>query len=116
MNSDRNRSSSLSASGQLFVSSIENATSQHSPTVGAVSPCMEPVLLLMRMEALQLDPAEVKAATPDVFRVLARVCDYCQCKVRCERDFAYEMAGEVVAWEAYCPNVFRLSEMAPRSA
>ena len=116
MNSDRNRSSAFSASGQLFVSSIENVTSQRSATVGAVSPCIEPALLLMRMETLQLDPGQVKAATPEVFRVLARVCDYCQCKVRCERDFAYEMAGEVVAWESYCPNVFRLSEMAPRSA
>jgi hypothetical protein len=77
---------------------------------------IEPTLLLMRMEALQLSPRQVKAATPDVFRVLARVCDYCQCKVRCERDLACEVTGKIVAWEAYCPNVFRLSEMAPRLA
>ena len=107
MNSDRNLSSSFSVSGPLLVSSA---------TVGSVSARIEPALLLMRMEALQLDPGQVKAATPEVFRVLARVCDHCQCEVRCERDLLCEMAGEAVVWEDYCPNAFRLREMAPRSA
>jgi hypothetical protein len=116
MTGERNWSSSFSTSGQLFVSSLDNVTSQQSATVGPIRAYREPTLLLMRMETLQLDPTQVKAATPDVFRVLARVCDYCQCKVRCERDLACETAGRPVAWEAYCPNVFRLSEMVPRAA
>jgi hypothetical protein len=114
MNCDRNWNSSFSASGQPFVPSLENVTSPQSR--GADAFAYEATLLLMRMEALQLDPRQVKAATPDVFRVLARVCDYCQCKVRCERDLMYEMAGKPVAWEAYCPNAFRLSDMIPRAS
>jgi hypothetical protein len=67
-----------------------------------------PDLLLMRMEALRLDPGEVKAFMPTEFRVLARVCDYCQDKVRCERDLICEAAGKAVSWERYCPNAPRL--------
>ena len=33
-------------------------------------------LLLMRMEALQSDPAQVRAAMPNEFPVLAPVCDF----------------------------------------
>jgi len=66
----------------------------------------------MRMEALYVDPGQVRASTPVEFRVLAHVCDYCQCKVRCERDLAYEAAGKIVAWENYCPNASRLKAMA----
>ncbi|MCG5487240.1 MAG: hypothetical protein KK482_26815 [Sinorhizobium meliloti] len=70
-----------------------------------------PDLLLMRMEALQLDPARVKALMPAEFRVLSRVCDYCQVKVRCERDLLHEAAGKAVSWEHYCPNVYPLRTM-----
>ncbi|NRP75812.1 hypothetical protein ILFOPFJJ_06735 [Ensifer psoraleae] len=70
-----------------------------------------PDLLLMRMEALQLDPARVKALMPAEFRVLSRVCDYCQVKVRCERDLLHEAAGKAVSWERYCPNVYPLRTM-----
>ena len=72
-----------------------------------------PDLVLMRMEALQLDPAQVKAAMPAEFHVLAHACDYCQDKVRCERDLLYEAAGKPVSWEHYCPNASRLRGMAP---
>lgn len=70
-----------------------------------------PDLLLMRMEALHLDPTRVKALMPTEFRVLAHVCDYCQDKVRCERDLLYEAAGKTVSWEHYCPNVYPLRAM-----
>jgi len=62
----------------------------------------------MRMEALQVDPSQMKASMPTEFRVLAHVCEYCQAKVRCECDLIYEAAGKAVSWEDYCPNVFRL--------
>lgn len=71
----------------------------------------DPDLLLMRIEALQLDPTRVKALMPADFRVLAHVCDYCQDKVRCERDLLHEAAGKAVSWENYCPNVYRLRAM-----
>jgi hypothetical protein len=67
-----------------------------------------PDLLLMRMEALRLEPSDVKAFMPSEFRVLARVCDHCQDKIKCERDLMYEAAGKAVSWERYCPNASRL--------
>ena len=67
-----------------------------------------PDLLLMRMEGLRLEPGEVKAFMPSEFRVLARICDHCQDKIRCERDLMYEAAGKAVSWERYCPNASRL--------
>jgi hypothetical protein len=70
--------------------------------------CDNPDLLLMRIEALRLDPTQVKASMPTEFRALARVCNYCQDKVRCERDLVHEAAGKAVDWEHYCPNAFRL--------
>jgi hypothetical protein len=70
-----------------------------------------PDLLLMRIEALRLHPTRVKASMPTEFRALAHICDYCQDKVRCERDLVYEAAGKTVDWERYCPNAFRLREM-----
>jgi len=76
----------------------------------------DPDLLLMRMDALQLDPGEVKAFMPTEFRVLARVCDHCQDKVRCERDLLYEAAGKAVSWERYCPNAPRLRALRSAAA
>ncbi|NGO54477.1 hypothetical protein [Allomesorhizobium camelthorni] len=70
-----------------------------------------PDLLLMRLEALQLDLTQVEALMPTEFRALARVCDYCQDKVRCERDLVYEAAGKAVSWEHYCPNAYQLRAM-----
>jgi hypothetical protein len=77
----------------------------------AESESRDPDLLLMRMEALQLDPTRVKALMPAEFRVLTRVCYYCQDKVRCERDLLYEAAGKAVSWQHYCPNVYPLRAM-----
>ncbi|MBP2236210.1 hypothetical protein J2Z31_002724 [Sinorhizobium kostiense] len=87
------------------------ATGLRDDTRPAGSEPGEPHLLLMRIEALQLNPTRVKALMPADFRVLAHVCDYCQDKVRCERDLLYEAAGKAVSWENYCPNVYRLEAM-----
>jgi hypothetical protein len=65
----------------------------------------------MRMEALRVDPVLFKASMPTEFRALTHVCEYCQAKVRCERDLVYEAAGKAVSWEDYCPNAFRLRAM-----
>jgi hypothetical protein len=76
----------------------------------------KPDLLLMRMEALGLDTTRTAALMPREFSLMAHVCDYCQDKVRCERDLLYEAAGNAVSWEHYCPNVARLRAMAPHHA
>ncbi len=114
MNRHRNPSSAFDAIlawGRSFVSPIEPTKTEQSIIADAFPARIDPDLLLMRMEALHLDPSFVKAATPDAFRRLAHVCSYCQCKVRCEDDLAYEAAGKFVAWENYCPNAFRLKAM-----
>jgi hypothetical protein len=99
------------------VSGTEPAEPISDASGGATHMCPDvnrdgPDLLLMRMEALQLQPSEVKTLMPSEFRVLARVCDHCQDKARCERDLIYEAAGKVVGWERYCPNAPRLRPMA----
>jgi len=115
MNRSRNRNSAFDAIlswAQPFVSPGEAPKAEQLATLGAVPVRTDPDLLLMRMEALHFDPNQVKALSPVEFRVLAHVCDYCQCKVRCEDDLVYEAAGKIVAWENYCPNAFRLKAMA----
>lgn len=59
-------------------------------------------LLLCRMAALDLDPAEVRDIAPETFRDLQRTCALCESKRRCARDFARH--AEDVKWEDYCPN------------
>ena len=115
MNRSRNRSSAFDAIrswAQPFVSPGEAPKAEQSAVLGAVLARTAPDLLLMRMEALQIDPSHVKAAAPVAFRVLAHVCDYCQCKAMCERDLTYAAAGKIVAWENYCPNASRLKATA----
>jgi len=69
-------------------------------------------LLLMRMEALQLEPGEVRRIEPSVFSDLAKACATCASKNRCESDLAYESAGTVTRdWENYCPNAAILNAM-----
>jgi hypothetical protein len=117
MNRRHNRSSALDAIvawGRPFVSPVEPAKTERSTVAGAFPAHTDPDLLLMRMEALHLDPSGVKAATPDAFRLLAHVCSYCQYRVRCEDDLVYEAAGQIVAWENYCPNAFRLTTIGRR--
>lgn len=59
-------------------------------------------LLLRRMAALELDPAEVSQVGPQTFRDLQRVCSLCESKRRCARDLARDSA--MPAWQDYCPN------------
>ena len=67
-------------------------------------------LLLVRMEALQVEPGEVKRIEPGVFGDLAKACANCESKDRCEQDLAYESAGTVTPeWENYCSNAATLN-------
>jgi hypothetical protein len=67
-------------------------------------------LLLMRMEALQLEPGEVRRIESSVFSDLAEACATCESKNRCESDLAYEAAGTVTRdWENHCPNAATLN-------
>ncbi len=59
-------------------------------------------LLLERMAALDLDPAEVAQIGPETFRDLQRVCSLCESKRRCVRDLAHDAAA--AQWQDYCPN------------
>ena len=69
-------------------------------------------LLLIRMESLDLDSAEVKHIAPATFFRLANSCVSCECKERCERDLAYDSAGMATrGWETYCPNAANLKAM-----
>jgi hypothetical protein len=49
-------------------------------------------LLLMRMEALQLVPDEVRRIESGVFGDLAGTCAKCECKDRCERGLLSQQA------------------------
>jgi hypothetical protein len=69
-------------------------------------------LLLIRMEALQLEPDEVRRIESGVFGDLAEACLNCESKDRCECDLAYASAGTVTHdWENYCPNAATLNAM-----
>jgi uncharacterized protein DUF6455 len=59
-------------------------------------------LLLERMAALDLDPAEVAQVGPETFRDLQRVCSLCESKRRCARDLSRDAAAP--QWQDYCPN------------
>jgi hypothetical protein len=59
-------------------------------------------LLLERMAALDLEPAEVAQVGPETFRDLQRVCSLCESKRRCVRDLAHDAAAP--QWQDYCPN------------
>jgi hypothetical protein len=67
-------------------------------------------LLLMRMEAIQLKPSEVRRIELGVFSDLANACATYASKNRCEIDLAYESAGTGTRdWENYCPNAATLN-------
>jgi Family of unknown function (DUF6455) len=68
-------------------------------------------LLLTRMEALQLEPDEVRRIESSVFADLAGACVKCESKDSCEQDL--RSAGAVEHdWESYCPNAATLSALA----
>ena len=68
-------------------------------------------LLLMRMEALQLEPDEVRRIEPAVFAELSGACAKCQSKDACEQDLGSAGAVEHKS-EGYCPNAATLSALA----
>ena len=68
-------------------------------------------LLLMRMEALQLEPDEVRRIESSVLADLAGACVKCESKDRCELDLCSAGAGEH-DWESYCSNATTLSALA----
>ena len=115
MNRSPNRSSAfdvIRSWARPYVSPGPATEVEQSVALAAVLARTDHDLLLMRMEALDIDPSHLKTTAPAAFRTLVHVCDYCQCKVMCERDLAYEAAGRNVAWQNYCPNAFRLRPMA----
>jgi hypothetical protein len=67
-------------------------------------------LLLMRMEALQLEPDEVRRIEPDAFSHLAEACAHVASKGSCKQDLA-SLGTAAHGWEYYCPNVGTLSAM-----
>jgi hypothetical protein len=68
-------------------------------------------LLLMRMEALQLEPDEVRRIESSVFADLARACAKCEGQDRCQQDLC--SAGAVEHdWQSYCPNAATLNALA----
>ena len=68
-------------------------------------------LLLTRMDALQLEPDEVRRIESSVFGDLAEACASCESKGRCEQDLC---SGDAVEhdWESYCPNAATLGALA----
>jgi hypothetical protein len=81
---------------------------QHVPDIGSGAY----KLLLMRMAALQLEPAQVRRIEPGVFDALAGACALCESKDRCEQEFT--VAGEVRrGWVNYCCNTATLRALAP---
>ena len=62
--------------------------------------------LLLRMQALHLDPHQVENAEPPTFQDLQRICSLCEHHKRCEKDIASDAAAP--AWESYCPNASTL--------
>ncbi len=68
-------------------------------------------LLLMRMEALQLEADEVRRIESGVFADLAGACVNCESKDRCEHNLRSAGAGEH-DWESYCPNAATLRALA----
>jgi len=55
------------------------------PNVSRNQPsCADLELLRERMEALRLDPSEVRRIESDVFRGLAEACGGCECKAQCK--------------------------------
>lgn len=67
--------------------------------------------LLMRMQALQLEPDEVMRIEAGVFGYLAEACANCTSKQICARDLA--LATTVTHdWEKYCSNAAILRAMA----
>jgi hypothetical protein len=64
------------------------------------------------MDALELEPSEVRRIEAAVFYDLAEACSRCQRKDQCERDLACISTSKIIQnWEEYCPNATILNAM-----
>jgi hypothetical protein len=63
----------------------------------------------MRLDALGLDASTIQAAMPGEFARLAKTCNNCQFKDKCEQDLLGEFGtGRRSGWRHYCPNAASL--------
>ena len=65
---------------------LDSLATLHTATVKEPSP-----LLLMRMEALGIDPGRANTVMPSAVERLANVCSYCQYQSKCEVDVVKEL-------------------------
>lgn len=59
-------------------------------------------LLERRLEALQLDPEDIRKLSPILLGELRLTCARCPDKCRCADDMAEDVNAP--GWESYCPN------------
>jgi len=67
-------------------------------------------LLPRRLARLRLDPADLQATRPELFRILRTECASCGSWRRCRRDLADKAPGP--AWRDYCLNADQLQGLA----
>ncbi|AMN45007.1 DUF6455 family protein [Rhodoplanes sp. Z2-YC6860] len=72
-------------------------------------PDASPELLTRRLQALDLDPAEVARKEPAVARDLAVHCSLCTGKTRCRHDL--DRKPDDPAWRKYCANTVTLDAL-----
>ena len=76
----------------------------------ALQPGGKAELLGRRLQALSLDPEDIKALSPLLLRDLERTCALCDEKERCASDM--EVSINPPGWESYCPNSGTLRTLA----
>jgi hypothetical protein len=76
-------------------------------------PDSSPELLARRLQALDLDPAELTRKEPVVARDLAVRCSLCTDKTRCRHDLDRNPGNS--AWQEYCMNTFTLTALIGRN-
>ena len=67
-------------------------------------------LLERRLEALHLDPEEIRKLSPMLLRDLQRTCSRCSERQRCKDDMA--LSPLAPGWDSYCPNAGTLRTLA----
>ena len=71
-------------------------------------------LLNRRLAELNLDPADIRRAEPQVLQDLQRVCTMCSSGRVCAHDLASKPSDPV--WREYCPNTMTLDALADEHA
>jgi hypothetical protein len=66
-------------------------------------------LLVERLDALDLDAAEIAQRMPGTFHDLERLCTLCRDKGKCSRDLRKHAADN--RWRDYCPNAGTLADL-----